>query len=62
MGGGYARRAAFAVACLAVLSCAAVGAATFENVRFRTYSREHGIAQVTVRAIAQTTPGYIWLA
>ena len=62
-GDSKAWRAAWA--CAVLLLCGRFVAAqesAVENVRFRTYAVEHGLSQLTVRAIAQTTPGYIWLA
>src|SRR5687767_2887803 len=60
--GAGAWRAAFA--CVLLLLCGPIALAQgggVENVRFRNYNNEHGLSQLTVRAIAQSTPGYIWL-
>ncbi len=65
MQGGTAtasRRWRAALASLA-FAWAGVGAASdraVEYVRFRNYTGDDGLSQLTVRAIAQTTPGYLW--
>ncbi|HET9484824.1 MAG TPA: two-component regulator propeller domain-containing protein, partial [Xanthomonadales bacterium] len=66
MGGGTAAVGvgAWRAACACILLlCGRIVAAQgggVENVRFRNYATEHGLSQLTVRAIAQTTPGYLW--
>ena len=53
------------IAALAFFSCgqpaASQDSSGIEDVRFRSYGAEHGLSQLTVRAIAQTSQGYIWL-
>jgi signal transduction histidine kinase/ligand-binding sensor domain-containing protein len=48
-------------ACAWFLVCSAHAAITNESVRFRSYGTAHGLSQVTARALAEDSKGFLWV-